>query len=150
MSRVSLETVASRICYIQMQVAGVNTAYSFDVPNKLNSADLPLFINIPTEATVDYSTSGMATETRFWYMLLYVHPIQRPHELALRLSTVSQLIDNTYETFQQHPALSNLDFIQSAHIVSDSGIISLSYGNVQYSGVEFKLQVNSISNIAYT
>lgn len=147
----SIATVAERLAAIQIDhVAGIVKAYDIDeIPNSLATANLPAFINVPGEAVQAAFDDDEWIETRTWYMLLYIAPIERPVEVAQRMAAAAVFLPLVRQVFADRDGLESLAGILSSRLTGDSGLATpLQYGGLTYAGIEFRLEVKEIIGTA--
>lgn len=147
----SVVTVAERLAAIQADIAGITTAFDIDeIPNVIHSANLPCFINVPGEAAYTRISEDMWSETRTWYLLLYIAPIARPFEVAQRMALATPFFDLVRQAFAARPTLESLPYVADALLIADSGVVlPLQYGSSQgqpalFTAIEFRLQVTEL------
>jgi len=144
----SVATVATRLARIQVNITGIVKAFDLDeIHNTLHTAQLPAFISVPGEATI-VKYDDMLQETRQWFMLLYVCPIERPAQVAQRMSLVSPFFSRVRDAFSARDGLESLTGVLSSTYLGDSGTPApLEFGGVLYAGAEFRLQTVEIASV---
>lgn len=143
----TIATVAERLAAIQTDhVAGIVKAYDIDeIPNNLQTANLPAFINVPGEAVQAEYDGDTWSETRIWYMLLYIAPVERPVEVALRMAAAAVFLPLVRQVFSDRNGLESLQGVLSSRLTGDSGLATpLQYGGATYTGIEFRLEVREL------
>jgi hypothetical protein len=139
----SVATVKTKLAAMQILISGVKHAF-VQVPESLNTAELPAFINLTGQATDDWQNlgDGMDLEARIYTMRLYVLPV------VLGIPGEGERLCEPFFTrvrdyFASHPLLGNLAGVQIALVTGDSGVIAFPFDNSEqkYLGIEFKLQV---------
>lgn len=147
----TVSAIATRLKTIQEGIAGVKKAHDLTKtagpPNRLPSDYLPTVINVPGEASYNVTPADLKYETRLWFMLLYVAPIQAPHEIAQRLAEAAPFLDSFEAEFLALPTLGGLDGVTEAIYLGDGGITFLNYAGVDYTGIEFRVRITEIINV---
>lgn len=148
----SVATVKARLATIQKnRITGVKRAFA-QGPNSINTADMPLFINLTKPAQHDWAILGsdFDQETRQYLMRLYVLPIGNgiPGEAE---RACEPFFDRVRDVFAARPTLEGLEGVQQAVLLGDSGVTLLDYpaGNLAYWGIEFRLQVTEYIEVIY-
>lgn len=145
----SVVTVKSRLARIQAAIAGVRRAYA-QAPLSLPDSDLPAFVNFTGAATHESRVGGadVDAETRQYLMRLYVRKSGQGIEgEAERLC--EPYFDLVRDAFMARPGLEQLDHVQLARLLGDSGVSALSYAGEMYIGIEFRLQVMELLSVTY-
>lgn len=141
----TIAAVATRLALIQSAIAGVRKAYDLDsMPNKLGR--LPAVTNHPGPATYEGYGSGDITETRTWWMRLYVTPAQRPIDVSKKAARVEPFFRRFMAAFADAQQLNDLDDIQWAWIGEDDGVMGLEYEGEWFAGIQFSLTVKETWN----
>lgn len=145
----SVQTIATRLARIQTDITGITKAFDLDeVPNKLTTAHLPAFINVPGEATAEWRADDLWAETRLWYMVLYITPLQRPYEIAFRLGEARVFFERVRDAFVARKTLESLRYLEDSTYLGDSGnVLPLVFAGTEYTGIEFRLQTVELTNI---
>lgn len=146
----NVAAVKTRLAAIQEAIPGVLVAYA-QGPLSLAGANMPCFVNLTRQATVDWEQgSDLEIETRLYAMQLYVMSFGQgiPGEAERKCEPFFPLIR---DTFAARPGLENLPGVQKATFLGDSGVIIMSYPlqGERYFGVEFRLQVSEIVERSY-
>lgn len=146
----TVETIAARLASIQANITGIKSAFDLDeIPNKLTTAHLPAFVNVPAEATAARGSDDLWRETRLWYMVLFIAPQQRPYEVAFRLSAMSPFFDRVRAAFMARRTLESLNFLEDSTYLGDSGtVLPLVFAGADYSGIEFRLQTVELVGVS--
>ena len=136
---------------MQRLISGVKHAYE-QAPTSLDTAQLPAFINLTGPGNDDWAGLGDGQEqnTRIYVMRLYILPVSSgiPGE-------VERLCEPFFESvrlyFAQRPTLGGLARVQSAYILSDSGVVKLPFKSAdpEFLGTEFRLQVTEVISFNY-
>ena len=145
----SVTTIATRLARIQTDITGITSAFDLDaIPNKLTSAHLPAFVNVPGEATSEWRADDLWAETRLWYMVLYITPLQRPYEIAYRLGEVRAYFERVRDAFVARKTLESLRYLEDSTYLGDGGnVVQLIFAGTEYSGIEFRLQTVELTNV---
>jgi hypothetical protein len=145
----SVQTIATRLARIQGDIQGVVSAFDLDkIPNKLTSADLPAFVNVPGEATAQWRADDLWAETRLWYMVLYIKPLSRPYEIAYRMAAVRPFFARVRDAFVARKTLESLRYLEDSTYLGDGGnVMPLVFAGTEYSGIEFRLQTVELTNV---
>jgi hypothetical protein len=145
----SVTTIATRLARIQADIDGITSAFDLDeIPNSLTSAHLPAFVNVPGEASAERIADDLWRETRLWYMVLYISPLQRPFELAFRMGIVRPFFVRVRDAFVARKTLESLRYLEDSTYLGDSGnVLPLVFAGTEYSGIEFRLQTVEITNV---
>lgn len=145
----TVATVCERLARIQGNITGVTKAFDMDeMPNKLNTAQLPGWITVPGEATYEHPDPTTEIETRLYYMLLYVAPIEAPSQIAFRMNLLAPFLDRVPAAFAARNGLESLAGVLRSELVADNGQIQpLEYGGLLYAGIEFRLQVVEVTEV---
>ena len=145
----TVETIATRLARIWGDITGITKAFDLDeIPNTLQSAQLPAVICVPGEA--EYANVGSDTEqeTRTWYMLLYIAPVNRPVGVAQRMGRASPFFSRVRAAFAARDGLESLSGVLESELLSDSGTTQpLQFGGDLYTGIEFRLRTVELANI---
>jgi len=146
----SVETIAARLASIQAAITGIVTAYGLDeIPNALRSAQLPAFINVPGEATHVQIADDLLQETRTWYMLLFLAPVEAPVQVAQRMSLARPFFARVRDAFAARDGLESLSGVLRSAFLGDNGVTApLEFGGTMYSGIEFRLQTLELVQVA--
>lgn len=141
----SINTIATRLALIQTDIDGVRKAYDLkNMPNKLGP--LPAVTNHPGLATYEGYGSGDITETRTWFMRLYVTPAQRPIDVSKKASRVEPFFRRFMIAFADAQQLNDLGDVQWAWIEEDNGLMGLEYEGEWFAGIQFSLTVKETWN----
>jgi hypothetical protein len=147
----SVATVKAAIVVMQKLITGVKTAYA-QAPASLNTADLPMFVNLTSVANQDWEGLGDGGdyETRVYLMRLYVLQgvLGIPGE-AERLC--EPFFTSVRDYFAARPFLNGTHGVQYAYVIGDSGVTRLVFDNPETPllGIEFKLQVKEQIQFTY-
>lgn len=145
----SVVTVKTRLAEIQAKIAGVKRAYA-QAPLSLPDSDLPAFVNFTGEATHESRIGGadVDAETRQYRMRLYIERSgQGIDGEAERLC--EPFFDLVRDAFMARPGLEQLDNVQVARLLGDSGVSALTYAGEPYIGIEFRLYVMELVRVTY-
>jgi len=148
----SVATVKTRLAFIQKnRISGVKRSFA-QGPNSINTADMPLFINLTKPAQHDWQILGsdFDQEGRLYLMRLYVLPYGNgiPGEAE---RACEPFFDRVRDCFAARPGLEGLEDVQRAVLLGDSGVTLLDYpvGNFAYWGIEFRLNVVEYVEVIY-
>lgn len=145
----SVVTVKTRLATIQAAITGVKRAYA-QAPLSLPDSDLPCFVNFTGAATHESRVGGadVDAETRQYLMRLFIKKSgQGIDGEAERLC--EPFFDLVRDTFMARPGLEQLNSVQLARLLGDSGVNALVYAGEQYIGIEFRLQVMELLRVTY-
>lgn len=145
----SVVTVKARLARIQGKIAGVRRSYA-QAPLSLPDSDLPCFVNFSGAATHDSRIGGadVDAETRQYLMRLYIKQLgQGIDGEAERLC--EPFFDLVRDTFMGRPGLEQLNNVQWARLLGDSGAGVMAYAGTSYIGIEFRLQVMELVAVTY-
>ena len=148
----SVTTIAAKLASIQGNITGITKAFDLDeIPNTLHTAHLPAFVNVPGDAVHEAVSADMWRETRTWYMLLFLTPVQRPFEVAQRMAVAAPFFARVRSAFVARPTLESLRYLEMATFRGDSGTtIPLVFGGTTYAGIEFRLETSELVDVSPT
>ena len=138
----SVDTVIPVLTAINAAITGVVRAYD-TLPGSLNAADCPAMLIIPGPAEQEQITLQGMLEERIYTLLVYVKPIALD-KFNEAYNDARAFFRRVQEAYGAANRLNDLATVLDAHIVSDSGVQPLVYGQVQYAGIEFRLRVREM------
>ncbi len=130
-------------------IEGIKKAYA-EAPATLPESDLPIFCNFfgPTRSFTNLGGT-LYQEDRIYLCRLYVVSIQAGIDGEAERK-VEPFIDRCMKAFIKHNSLGDgfidqaLPGIQSFEYLGDTGITVLTFAQVQFAGVEFRVGIDAI------
>lgn len=145
--------ILTALAAIELAIPGIARSYA-DAPDTINSADMPLFVNLPGPVTYDWNANFDAfadegRKTRDFYAVLIVAPFGAgtPGE---KFALVNTYFDPVMRAFQSHRTLGGLDYIVKTIVTGDSGVrADIEYSGLRWYGVRFTVQVTWKARVIY-
>lgn len=152
MTTATLEDIKTRLALIQPFITGTKVAYQ-SAPNTINPTDMPCWVNLTGEGVYDPQVEGFdgVYETRNVRMLFFAAPRASgtPGEAE---NLCGPFFSRVRDFFLARPGLSyigpggvptydNLPGVMNALVTGDSGTSILTFADVPYFGIEFRLTV---------
>ena len=123
-------------------VTGVTRTFSL-LPGSLNASDLPALLFIPQMAEYRVLARGRIEEKREYMMLLYVAPLAA-NKFGEAHNDCLPFFGRFRAAWVAAQLLDELANVVSTDLLRDSGTTPLTYGQGQYAGIEFTLQVKEV------
>lgn len=143
----SLATILSRVKTINAAIAGVTTACDHtDVPDSLNTGNLPGAIVLAGEGDLTYGGGGDALATHRLRLLLYVVPASRGN-LAQNVAACIPFVERFRNAYAQAMQLDSLSGVNWAYLRDYRVGLLPAYGGTEYVGVEFTLEVEEQESV---
>lgn len=129
------------IALICREVTEIKKAFS-TAPEKLDTAELPAAYSLTSSATDSETTYGEKESDvkRVYRIQVAVLPIGQATP-TLRETKCRSLLDKVRKQFKKHPLLKNVEFVQNATVLGDSGVVILPEFGMMFVGFEIRLQV---------
>ena len=145
--------IMAALAAIELEIPGIVRTY-VNAPETINSADMPLFVNLPGPAVMDWNSAydAFANEgrkSREFYAVLIVAPVGTgvPGE---KLAAVNTYFDPAMRAFQSHRTLKSLDAIVKSVFTGDTGVrADIEYSGLRWYGIRFTVQVTWRVRVAY-
>jgi len=122
-------------------VSGVTRTYA-TLPGSLNAVDLPALLFVPREAEYRIN-AGMTEERRDYAMLLYVAPLAA-NRFGEAHNACLPFFGAMRTAWAGAAALGGLANVVVVELRRDSGVTPLVYGQTQYVGIEWTLNVREL------
>lgn len=158
----SESTVRKRIANMWNGITGVQTHY-YQIPRKLNDAELPGVVIFPGAATYDNTDAlgeQMVLDTRIYEMVLYLAKAQFDTEGQLEIDA-DPFFDQVRDYFLARPGLeldaqgtTQSESVYDSNILGDGGLQIGPYpiqgqGSPDYIQIRWRLQVREVAAVAY-
>lgn len=134
-------TVIPQLATIFGAVSGVTRTHT-TLPGSLNAVDLPALLFVPREAEYVIN-AGMTEERRDYAMLLYVAPLAA-NSFGQAHNDCLPFFSSVRTAWAAAAALNSLANVVFAELSRDSGVTPLIYGQTQYVGIEWTLNVREL------
>ena len=136
--------VLSSLQTVNATITGVTSAPT-DFPAVLNSSDLPMALSYPEAAEYGrYAREGLS-ESRSWFVRLYVQPISQGRGVDEGFGNSVVFIDRFRDEWEKTTNQQGGDWWSEVELVSDSGVRAdmrlHNVGETLYWGIEFALRV---------
>jgi hypothetical protein len=142
-----ISLVCTGIQAIGAAVSGITKA--FDVPPAgLDTAELPALYAFTGPMTPEEEDSSFVTETRIYRVQVAVLPTGQG-DPNTREALCRPLIEATVAAYRSHYGLGGVAGVQTARVVSDTGVVLLPEWGGKFIGFEIRLAVTTIRDREY-